>query len=248
MRREKKEEQPCYINRLFDKIFLDRVWSHRAPALATIAQAFPAQQEALFRLFVEHFDKIVLDCVWSDRAPALATIARAFPDQQEALFRLFAEHFDKIVLDCVWSDRAPALATIARAFPDQRYAHILGLPPKEMKTYFRKVSESEIRKNSRILAQGSRDIREERFSLFKTLPKEVCVKIASLTGNPRDHDEKSSEEVAYSAFGKHVEDRACKAPINALDLIESFPGLTYRRIKRAVSRLMTDEGVLCCSA
>lgn len=64
--------------------------------------------------------------------------------------------------------------------------------------YKKAQSLAEIRKNSRILAQGLRD----NCSLFKSLPKELAVEIAALTGNPAVHDEKESKNIALQNLGK----------------------------------------------
>ena len=57
---------------------------------------------------------------------------------------------------------------------------------------------SEIRKVSRILAQGYRD----PFCLFSKLPRETNIKIASYLGNSLVHDENSATKIASSNFSK----------------------------------------------
>lgn len=59
-------------------------------------------------------------------------------------------------------------------------------------------SYSEIRKNSRMLAQGKR----EKNSIFSTVPDELLIKIAAHTGNSKHHEQKEAEDIAYANFGK----------------------------------------------
>lgn len=64
-----------------------------------------------------------------------------------------------------------------------------------------KTSFSEIRKASRILAQGYRDTAiRDNFCLFSTLPDEINIKIASHSGNSLVHDESSATKIASSNY------------------------------------------------
>lgn len=57
---------------------------------------------------------------------------------------------------------------------------------------------AEIRKASRIIAQGARD----RFCFFHILPREMNWSIAKFTGDPLIHDDEAAMNIAITHFGK----------------------------------------------
>ena len=176
-----------------------------AGKFVVVAVALPQHQEGLLRIFAKRFDDIIMSNPSSGRARTFAEVAAALPQHQEGLLRIFAERFDDIIMSNPPTSRAPRLAKVVAALPE--YSGLITSSNEDMtactlNNYFKNKNELEIRKNSRLLAQGFRDVRVETFSLFKKLPEENCVKIVGLSGNRLDHNEEESEQIASNHFGR----------------------------------------------
>lgn len=77
-------------------------------------------------------------------------------------------------------------------------------------SYAKTSSYNEIRKNSRILGQGSRT--STGSCLFKDIPPELLAKIAGFTGNPIVHNETESTKIASQHLGKPTQQSLLNMP------------------------------------
>jgi hypothetical protein len=111
------------------------------------------------------------------------------------------DEFKRLITDSYF------LPTFAQAFP--QHAEIFGKPSVSeaeeavrLLHALKKTSHAEIRKNSRLIAQGNRSSVDNQFSFFSALPPEIGVKIAALTGNSRVHNKEKAGEIAREHYSR----------------------------------------------
>lgn len=173
----------------------------RVSTIIKLAEALPNHKDRILNIGIEYFaHHITRDEITPSKKAFLIThlvlqIGRASPNQQEALLRLIADHFINFC--------AAYLRVCSKVLPD--YHDILQLPEDKIipaiKNHLKEKNKAKIDEVAKFLAEENSYKKGADFCLFRNLMPDVKVKIAALVGDPRDHNEQESVEIARQYLG-----------------------------------------------